>query len=129
MAPYPAANPQVLLPLMSPMGIPITLPFAFVCTSTSVCTQMQQDMMTHMITVMYTMVKALSAVSIMEEALQKVSSMHALIRCFFGCNGIPEYLSNCLHLWRDCPNKNNKGVWENFQNNLQSWREKRKNSN
>jgi hypothetical protein len=32
-------------------------------------------------------------------------------------------------MWRDCPNKNDKRVWENFQNNLAIWREKRKNGN
>jgi hypothetical protein len=76
---------------------------------------------------MDSMVEALCAVSIVEEALQKASGMRAPIRCF-GCDGIPEFSGNCLHLWRDCPNKNDRRVWENFQRNLQIWRDKRKNS-
>jgi hypothetical protein len=104
---------------------PVTLPFAFICTPHSQCTQEQQEMMTVAITTMDDLVESLTFVSIVEEALVKSSGMNAPLKCF-GCNGIPEYTQNCFHLWRNCPNKNDKRVWNNFQQNLATWRETRK---
>jgi hypothetical protein len=107
---------------------PVTLPFAFICTPHSQCTQEQQEMMTQAITTMDTLVESLTFVSIVEEALVKSSGMQTPLKCF-GCNGIPEYTQNCFHLWRNCPNKNDKQVWTNFQQNLTAWRENRKTRN
>ena len=103
----------------------VVLPYAFVCTPTSQCTKDQQDIMVQAITTMDEMVESLTAVSIVEEALQRSSGMRAPIKCF-GCDGIEEYANNCYHLWRNCPNKNDKRVWTNFQTNLAEWRNKRK---
>jgi hypothetical protein len=125
--PIQTFSSQATVPTRNPQE-PVTLPFAFICTANSNCTRTQQAMMAHAITSMDTMAEALCAVSIVEEALQKASGMRAPVRCF-GCDGLPEYSSTCFHMWRDCPNKNDKRVWENFQNNLTAWREKRKNSN
>jgi hypothetical protein len=103
--PYPYRMGIPPPPAPIPIGTQVTLPLAFLCTPTSACTQTQRDMMAHAISAMDTMAESLCAVSIVEEALQKASGMRAPIRCF-GCDGIPEFTSNCLHLWRDCPNKN-----------------------
>jgi hypothetical protein len=62
--------------------------------------------------------------SIVEEALQQSSGMRIPIKCF-GCDGIPKYTENAFHLWRNCPNKADKQVWENFQKNLKEFRERK----
>jgi hypothetical protein len=69
--------------------------------------------------------QTLTAVSIVEEALQNASGMKVPMKCF-GCDGIPEYNNNCYHLWRNCPNKNDNRTWTNFQQNLRNFREKRR---
>jgi hypothetical protein len=50
--------------------------------------------------------------------------MRIPIKCF-GCDGLPKYTDNAFHLWRNCPNKADKEVWENFQANLKSFRERK----
>jgi hypothetical protein len=107
---------------------PVTLPLAFICTPHSQCTQEQQEMMKQAITTMDDLVESLTFVSMVEEALAKSSGMQTPLKCF-GCNGIPEYTQNCFHLWHNCPNKNDKQVWTNFQQNLTAWSKNRKTRN
>jgi hypothetical protein len=68
--------------------------------------------------------QTLTAVSIVEQALQNASGLRVPIKCF-GCDGIPEYENNCYHLWRNCPNKDDNRTWTNFQQNLRLYREKK----
>jgi hypothetical protein len=72
--------------------------------------------------------QALTMVSIVEEALPKLSGMNAPMKCF-GCDGLQEYTDNCHHLWRNCPHKDDKRTWNNFQHNLKLFREKIQNRN
>jgi hypothetical protein len=105
----------------------VVLPYAFICSPTSNCTQDQQITLTAAILAMDEACQTLTAVSIVEEALQNASGMKAPMKCF-GCDGIPEYSNNCFHLWRNCPNKNDNRTWTNFQQNLRNFREKRRNT-
>jgi hypothetical protein len=111
-------------------GKAICMPIAFVATHSPSCTQDQQDMMAHAITTMDDLARdtmgltPLTASSIVEQALQQASGVRAPMKCF-GCDGIPEYDRNSYHMWRDCPHKQDKRVWTNFQNNLKLFRDRK----
>jgi hypothetical protein len=45
------------------------------------------------------------------------------MKCF-GCDGLPEYANDCHHLWRNCPHKDDRRTWNNFQQNLKLFRER-----
>jgi hypothetical protein len=66
---------------------------------------------------------ALVAVSMADQALQEASGMKFPMKCF-GCDGILDYKDNCYHQFKDCPNKGDNWVWENFNKNLQEFRER-----
>jgi hypothetical protein len=67
---------------------------------------------------------AIVLVSVAEQALREASGMRVPMKCF-GCQGLPAYDKNCLHQFKDCPNKKDPEVWKNFYKNLQTWREER----
>jgi hypothetical protein len=104
----------------SPLVPAVVLPFTFLCAPT---TQTQQETMAQAILAMDEASQALCAVSIVEEALQKSSGMRAPMKCF-GCDGLPEYVNDCHHLWRNCPHKDDRRTWNNFQQNLKLFRER-----
>ena len=58
--------------------------------------------------------------SIAEEALQQASETRTPIK-YFECNGLPKYTEHAYHLWRNCLNKADKTVWDNFQKNLEEF--------
>lgn len=124
---YPLAAVGTAIPQASPQHAPnsphlppVVLPFTFLCAPT---TQNQQETMTQAILAMDEASQALCAVSIVEEALQKSSGMRAPMKCF-GCDGLPEYANDCHHLWRNCPHKDDRRTWNNFQQNLKLFRER-----
>jgi hypothetical protein len=98
----------------------VVLPYTFLCAPT---THTQQETMTQAILAMDEASQALTAVSIVEDALQKSSGMRAPMKCF-GCDGLPEYADDCHHLWRNCPHKDDRRTWNNFQHNLKLFRER-----
>jgi hypothetical protein len=108
----------------------ICMPIAFVATHSSACTKDQQDLMAHVITTMDDLacdtmgLTPLTASSIVKQALQQASGVRAPMKCF-GCDGIPEYDQNSFHMWRNCPHKQDKQVWTNFQNNLKCFRDRK----
>jgi hypothetical protein len=84
----------------------------------------QQHMMEQAIICMDDMCTTLTATSIAEQALQQASGTKIPIKCF-GCDGIKEYEKDSYHLWRNCPRKGDPRVFQNFQENLQKFRERR----
>jgi hypothetical protein len=79
--------------------------------------QHQQDIVTGAIEAMVDSAQAFILASIVEEALVNSSGMKTPIKCF-GCDDIRKYDCQSYHMWRNCPNKGDKQVWENFQVNL-----------
>lgn len=63
--------------------------------------------------------KAITLLSMAEQALQDASGTRAPIKCF-GCGE--------LHQFKDCPKKGDPGVYETFRKNLQEWRDARRNT-
>ena len=61
---------------------------------------------------------------IAEEALQQASGTRIPIKCF-GYDGLPKYIEHAYNLWRNCPNKADKTVWDNFQKNLKEFQEQK----
>jgi hypothetical protein len=103
----------------------VVLPYAFICSPATSCTQQQQETLSAAIIAMDEACQTLTAVSIVEEALQNASGMRAPMKCF-GCDGLPEYQNNCYHMWRNCPNKNDSRTWTNFQHNLKAFRDRKR---
>jgi hypothetical protein len=108
----------------STTGGTVTLPFAFVAHTNPSCTIEQQHTMEKAIICMDDMCTTLTATSIAEQALQQASGTKTPIKCF-GCEGIQEYEKDSYHLWRNCPRKGDPRVFQNFQTNLQKFRERR----
>jgi hypothetical protein len=101
----------------------VTLPMAFIATGNPKCTQIQQDLMKEAVLAMDQ--TALTAVSIVEQALQRASGMREPAVCF-GCKGIAEYASDCHHYWRNCPNKGDRRTWTNFHKNLKEFMDQKR---
>jgi hypothetical protein len=60
-----------------------------------------------------------------EQAMRQASGMKAPITCW-GCQGIERYNGKgSAHSYRECPNKGDPEVVENFKINLQKWRDSR----
>lgn len=60
-----------------------------------------------------------------EQAMRQASGMKAPITCW-GCQGIERYDGKgSAHSYRECPNKGDPEVVENFKANLQKWRDSR----
>ena len=62
--------------------------------------------------------------SIVQEVPQQSSGMQIPVKCF-GCDELPKHTENAFHLWRNCPNKADKQVWENFQKDLKEFRKRK----
>jgi hypothetical protein len=61
-----------------------------------------------------------------EQAMRQASGMRAPISCW-GCQGIERYEGKgSAHSYRECPNKSDPEVVENFKVNLQKWKEEKK---
>ena len=109
---------------------PLLMPTCFLTKHTPGISRDQQDIMAQAIVAMGMAAETLAdeipftGASIVEEALQKSSGMRIPIKCF-GCNGLPKYNEHAFHLWRNCPNKGEKEVWENFQKNLKEFRDRK----
>jgi hypothetical protein len=109
----------------------IVMPKTFMAKYNQGISGEQQDLMAQAIIAMGLAIDCLAGddtpftgASIVEEALQKSSGVRIPIKCF-GCDGIPKFTDNAFHLWRDCPNKGEKEVWENFEKNLKEFRERK----
>jgi hypothetical protein len=64
-----------------------------------------------------------------EQAMQQASGPKAPLLCW-GCKGVSKYTGkDNTHSYRDCPNKNDPEVVQNFLLNLQKFRDARKNRN
>ena len=63
-----------------------------------------------------------------EQAMRLASGMKAPITCW-GCQGIDRYDGKAsAHSYRECPNKGDPEVVENFKVNLQKWRDSKRNA-
>jgi hypothetical protein len=119
--PYPKA--MMCAPIEDGSYGSITLPMAFIATGNPRCTKDQQDMMAEAVMAMYQ--TALTAVSVVEQALQRASGMREPAICF-GCKGIAEYANDCHHFWRNCPNKGDRRTWTNFHKNLKEFMDQKR---
>ena len=64
-----------------------------------------------------------------EQAMRQASGLKAPLLCW-GCEGLSKYTGkDNTHSYRDCPNKNDPEVVQNFLLNLQKFRDARKNRN
>jgi hypothetical protein len=109
---------------------PMLIPTCFLTKHTPGMLGEQQDLMAQAITAMGMAARTLAedttftGENVVEEALQQSSGMRVPIKCF-GCDGSPKHAENAFHLWRNCPNKADKIVWENFQKNLKESKDKK----
>lgn len=62
-------------------------------------------------------------VSLAEQALREATGQTYPIECF-GCAGIERFKDNVNHLFKDCPNRHDSEVQENFKRNLAAFRER-----
>ncbi len=109
-----------------PTGL-VQLPTTFIAKHNNNISTAQQDLMAEVIVAMGSVTTdpdPMTAMSIVEQALQQASGTKVPIKCF-GCANLPKYDDKACHLWRDCPNKADQEVWKNFQVNLQKFREER----
>ena len=128
----PAASSQILPcdSISHPTAGTVHIPICFMTKHNPTASTVQQTLMTEAI---LSMERALSpeelalpltATSIVEGALQQSSGTRIPIKCF-GCSGLPRYDDTAYHLWRNCPNKGDHKVWQNFQVNLKRFRDDR----
>jgi hypothetical protein len=109
---------------------PIVMPTCFLTKHAPGMSGEQQDLMAQAIKAMGMAAGTLAedtpftGASVVEEVLQNSSGMRVPIKCF-GCDGSPKSAENAFHLWRNCPNKADKIVWENFQKHLKEFRERK----
>jgi hypothetical protein len=102
----------------------VMLPMAFVAVRESGCNLTQQEFMKEAIIAMDQ--TALTAVSIVEQALQKASGMQEPAICF-GYKGIKEYPTTAIISGgRNCPNKGDRRTWTNFHKNLKEFMEQKR---
>ena len=109
---------------------PVVIPTCFLAKYSPQISPEQEELMALAIVAMGTAADAIqedmpfTGASVAEEALQQASGTRIPIKCF-GCDGLPKYTDNAFHLWRNCPNKADKSVWDNFQKNLKEFRERK----
>jgi hypothetical protein len=109
---------------------PIVVPTCFLTKHAPGTLGEQQDLMARAIIAMGMAAKTLAedapfaGASVAEEALKNSSGMRVPIKCF-GCDRLPKHAENAFHLWRNCPNKADKIVWENFQKSWKEFRERK----
>jgi hypothetical protein len=105
----------------------VIVPMCFLTKCTPSISAEQQEPMAQAIIAMGTAVESMqddmpfTRASIAEAALQTASGARMPIKCF-GCDGLLKHTENAFHLWRNCPNKADKEVWDNFQRNLKEFR-------